>query len=59
MDIASQYSWPQLISQTPGRIQKVDRPTYGSISFVIYTMGVVESRIGGSTFWILPGVGVV
>ena len=33
---------------TPGRIQQV-----GS---VIYSVGVLEPRIGGSTFWILPGV---
>ena len=25
---------------------------------VIYTIGVLESRIGGSTLWILPGVRV-
>ena len=37
---------------TPGRIQKV-RPPLGS---VIYTVGVLESRIGGSAFWILPGL---
>ena len=37
-----------------GHIQKVD-PPQGS---VIYTIGVLESRIGGSTFWILPGVWV-
>ena len=36
--------------QTPGRIHKVDPPE-GS---VIYTIGVFESRLGGSTFWILP-----
>ena len=39
-------------TQTPGWIQKVDIP-YGSI---IYTIGVLESRVGGSTSWILPGV---
>ena len=39
-------------THTPGRIQKVDSPQ-GS---VIYTIGVLESRIGGSTFWILPKV---
>ena len=38
-------------TQTPGRIQRVDPPK-GS---VIYTVRVLESRIGGSTFWILPG----
>ena len=35
-----------------GRIQSAN-PSCGSI---IYTRGVLESRIGGSTFWILPGV---
>ena len=39
-------------TQSPGRIQKVD-PPQGS---VIYTIGVLGSRIGESTFWILPGV---
>ena len=38
----------------PGRIQKVD-PLKGS---EIYTIRVLESRIGGSAFWILPGVWV-
>ena len=41
-------------AQTPLRIQKVD-PPYGSI---IYTIGVLKSRIGGSTCWILPEVWV-
>ena len=40
------------LSHTPGRIQKAD-PLWGS---KIYTAGVLESRIGGSTCWILPGV---
>ena len=39
---------------TPGRMHQVD-PPQGS---VIYTIGIWESRIGGSTFSILPGVGV-
>ena len=34
-------------TQTPGQIQNVD-PPYGS---TIHTIGVLESRIGGSTFW--------
>ena len=38
--------------QTPGRIQKVDPPE----GPVIYTIGVLEYKIGGSTCWILPGV---
>ena len=41
-------------SQTPGRIQKVD-PPYDS---AIYTIRALQSGIGGSTFWILPGVSV-
>ena len=41
-------------SQTPERIQKVDH-SYGSTK---YSIEVVESSIGGSTFWILPGVWV-
>ena len=36
-------------SQTPGRIQKVDPPEGSRI----YTMGVLESRIGGRTSGIL------
>ena len=27
-----------------------------TLGFIIYTTGVLESRIGASTFWILPGV---
>ena len=45
--------WIQPHSQTPGRIQKRD-PPQGS---AIYTIGVLDSRIGGSTFWILRGLG--
>ena len=41
-----------MATQTPGRIPKVD-PHEGSS---IYTIGVFQSRTGGSTFWILPGV---
>ena len=41
-------------TQTPEQIQKVDPP----LSSIIRTIGVFESRIGGSTFWILPGVWV-
>ena len=41
--------------QTPGRIQKVDPPP----SSILHTIGVLESRIGRSTFWILPGVWVL
>ena len=33
-------------TQTPGQFQKVD-PPQGSIA---YTIGVLESRLGGSTF---------
>ena len=40
------------LTQSPGRIQKMD-PPYGS---TIYTIGVLESRIRGSVFWILPGL---
>ena len=36
------------------RIQKVDPPE----GPIVYTIGALESRIGGSTFWILPGVWV-
>ena len=39
----------------PGRIQKVHPPEGSMIS----TIGVLESRIGGSTFRILPGSGKV
>ena len=39
-------------TETFGWIQKVD-PPWGSMT---YTIGVLDSRIGGSTFWILPGV---
>ena len=39
-------------TQTPGQVQKVDPPSRS----MIYTIGVLEPRIGGSTFWILPGV---
>ena len=39
------------IAQTPGQIQNVDAPQ-GS---AIYTIGVLESKIGGSTFWDPPG----
>ena len=39
-------------AESPGRIEKMD-PPWGS---VIYTIGVLESRIGGSVFWILPGL---
>ena len=46
------HSFPIFQPRPPGRIQKVDPPS-GSI---IYTIGVLEPRIGGSTFWILPGV---
>ena len=42
-------------SQTSGRIQKVDPPQ----GFIVQTIGILEFRIGGSTFWILPGVWVV
>ena len=38
--------------QSPGKIQDMHPPS-GSI---IYSMGVLESRIGGSVFWILPGL---
>ena len=38
-------------SQTPRRSRKVD-PAWSSI---LYTMGHLESRIGGSTFWMLLG----
>ena len=37
----------------PGRIQKIDPPG-GSVP---YTIGVLEARLGGSTFWILGGFG--
>ena len=40
------------LMETPGRIQKVDPPK----GPIIYTMGLVDLRIGGSTCWILPGV---
>ena len=36
--------------QTPGRIQKEIL-----LEAVIFRIGVLESRIEGSTFWILPG----
>ena len=44
-------------TQTSGRIQQKDPPE-GS---VIYTIGELESRIGDSTFWIVPKlwVGIV
>ena len=44
--------WP-IITQTPGRIHKVDPPQ----GCVVYTIGVLESTIGGSTFGILPASG--
>ena len=37
-----------------GQIQNVD-PPWGSVT---YTTGILESRIAGSIFWILPGVWV-
>ena len=40
------------LSQTPGRIPKMDLPQ-GS---AIYTKGIIESRIEGSMLWILPGL---
>ena len=40
-------------AQTSERMQEVGAPPYGS---VIYTIGVLESQIGGSTFWVLPGL---
>ena len=39
-------------TQALGRIQKAD-PLQNPI---VYSIGVLESRIGGSTCWILPGV---
>ena len=39
------------MTEIPGRIQQAD-PPQGS---VIYTIGVLPSRIGGSAFRILPG----
>ena len=39
------------ITQTPGRIQKVDPPQ----GFIIYTIGVLDSRIGGFYFWVFAG----
>ena len=44
--VANESSSYKQIFHTPGRIQKVD-PPQGSI---IYTIGVLEPRIGGSTF---------
>ena len=44
----------ELIPKSPGRIPKMDPPK-GSI---IYTMGVVEVRIGGSLCWLFPGLWV-
>ena len=46
--------FPAPRSQTNGRIPKVE-PTLGSIT---YTIGLLESRTGGSTSWILSGVWV-
>ena len=51
---------PSRKSQTPGRIEN-GRSTLGLCNlqpsgFLIYTIGVVESTIRGSTLWILPGV---
>ena len=44
--------------QTPGRIQKVD-PPQRSVIYHLHHSGVFKSRFGGgSTFWILLGVGV-
>ena len=40
------YGMHSPLSQTPGRIQKID-PPYGS---VMSTIGVLESRIGGFHF---------
>ena len=42
------------MSQTPGRIQKADPPE-GS---VIYTIGILQFRIGGSTFESFQGSGI-
>ena len=46
---------PARDSQSPRMIQKID-PHWGSI---IYTIGILESRIGVSIFWILPRLLVV
>ena len=43
----------EIPTQSPGRIQNVD-PPWG----FIYAIGELESRIGGSTLWILPRVWV-
>ena len=52
VDAEQDWQGAESMSQTPGRIQKVD-PLEGSI---VYTVGVFEPRIGGSSFWILVGV---
>ena len=46
-------SYPRLtVPAFDPEIQQVDPPS-GS---AIYTVGVLESRVGGSTFWVLPGL---
>ena len=41
------------LSQSPGGIQQTDPPSL-ALGFIIYTIGVLESRIGGSFFGIFP-----
>ena len=45
---SQQFGAGGMLSQSPGRIQKLD-PPWGSVIYIIQSL---ESRIGGSIFWI-------